>query len=150
GAVDRGRGLGPQQNDGARVPETPQRFCSHRAPGPRAHDHDTPGRRRSRCVGTLQLLAHADAVAAFDDAVAGNGLERRRRRLTGTELETRVMPGTADGAVSDDAFTERPTVVGAHAAHGKQLAVAPRQHDWLAVSMTEQQTSVRDIAGGNA
>ena len=60
------------------------------------------------------------------------------------------MPRAAQGLADHQPLGERPRIVGAGRAHGEDVVTAPRQHHRLAAGVTQQQSSVGELAQRDA
>jgi hypothetical protein len=68
------------------------------------------------------LVANDDPVVDPLDPPARNGIEcRRSNRFAGAQAEAGVMPGATDGVANDETIGERPFVMGAVGADGKDV-----------------------------
>jgi hypothetical protein len=89
--------------------------------------HRLPCRPRSaRC--RLDLFPNIDRPVPQLDTPARNRVQRRcAQRFPGTQAETCVVPGAANGVPGEDPLSERTVVVGAFGADREQLVPAARE-----------------------
>ena len=66
-------------------------------------------------------------------------------RFSGAEIETGMMPGTADRGADHDAFGERPVIVGAVGAHSEDVRAPPDQQDLLGADMAGQHATLPEL-----
>src|SRR5437868_7223037 len=59
------------------------------------------------------------------------------RRLSGAEVETGMMPGTADAGADHEPLGERPVIVAAMRVDGENLGPRAHQQDVLVADVTE-------------
>ena len=59
-------------------------------------------------------------------------------RLAGTQIETGVMPGTADALALDDAIGKRTVIVAAMRVDGENLVACAHQQHFVVADMSEQ------------
>jgi hypothetical protein len=84
-------------------------------------------------------------------APTGNRVKRSRAEgLAGTQTETRVVPGAADGVVHNKTLGKRHAVVRAGGADRKQLIAAPREEHRFALRTADQHAAVSDCRGGRS
>src|SRR3984893_14734288 len=76
----------------------------------------------------LDFFPDIDCPVLLLDTPARDWVQRRRaQRLSGTQAETGVVPGTADSVLDEDPLGERTVVVSAFGADREQLLTATRQ-----------------------
>ena len=152
GPIVRGRCVGADHRDGPVVPFAAQHVRRGEAGGAAADDDD--GRRRARgsgCRRSRQSLAHERDVAHLLDAPARNRIERRcAQRLARPQAEAGVVPRTAHRVTRDHAVGERPVVVRAMRAHGKQRIAAAHEQSFIVAHSPRDHRRVAQTSHGNA
>ncbi len=143
GAVNGHRSIGTQHRDAAGMALSPERFRRGIARGAATHDHDGLRRagvcRAPRWSTARELRANVRRGVPLFDKPAGYRLQRRRaKRLTGTQAEAGVMPGTAHRLVHQQPVPERGAIVGADGPDREQCGPAPHEQHRFAVRVPEQ------------
>ncbi len=103
--------------------------------------------RSGRATGPAALLRDADLdLALAQPHRIGGDIHHRwqQKRLTGTQVEPRPMTRTNDLVTIHLAIAERPVVVRADIADGKDLTGHVEQHDRFALDFDEQALAGRD------
>jgi hypothetical protein len=140
--VDRRRGIIAQHHDAASKLLPPQHLGRRESRSPSADDHDLAGRIGGSVAARLRLFAllpDQDAIAFLLDLPDCKCRERRRARgVAGAQIETGVMPGTADAFADHESFGERPVVVTAMRVDGENLRSGTHQQNILIADMSEQ------------
>jgi len=112
-------------------------------------DHHGGEPTRHGVLRGLPILGFAQdnqALAAALPVPTRDGVQRGRgQRLAGAQIETRVMPGTANGIAHQQAFGERTAVVRARRAHRKYLLAAFGQEYGFTLGVAQQQTAVFEL-----
>ena len=150
GPVARQGRIGAQQRDGAGIAFTAQGFGSGLPGRTTADDHD--GRWQAHGGGQLMhgrghaLAGDRRRAIAQLDLPAGNAAQRGRTQgLAGAQAKRCMVPGAAHGFAHQQALRQRPTVMRAGGAYGKNLIAPAHQEHGLAVSVAQQH-----VVGGNA
>ena len=107
-----------------------------------ADDHDPAGRIGGALAARLRLLALVpddDAIALMLDLPDRERAKRRRAGgFAAAQIETGVMPGTADAVADHEPFRERPVIMAAMRVDGENLRAGAHQQDILIADMPEQ------------
>jgi hypothetical protein len=86
----------------------------------------------------FHLFAYEDLSVALLDSPARNRAERWSvQGLTGAQIETGMMPGTAHRLAIDEPFAKRTVIVGAVGTDGKEFGAAPHQQDVFIADVTD-------------
>ena len=88
---------------------------------------------------------------ALLDGPAGQRAERRgAERLACPDIETSVVPGAADHVAHHQPLGQRPAVMGAGGADGKDLGATAQQEHLLVAQMAEQLAAIRQMGERHA
>ncbi len=97
-------------------------------------------------AGWLDLRADDNLAAALLDPPAGERAERRRgQRIAGRQIETGMMPGTADGVADHQPVGERPMIMRAMGRDRGDFAAVAHQQHVLVADMARQHGAVGEI-----
>ena len=87
----------------------------------------------------LALVPDHDAIAvALDLPDRERGQRRRADGFAAAQIETGVMPRTADALPDDEPLGERPVIMTAMRVDRENLLVGAHQHNILVADMSEQ------------
>src|SRR5215467_395063 len=98
-----------------------------------------------------EFLTNEDSVAKVFNPPTGNRIKcGRAERLTCTQTETCMVPGTTHCFIHYESFMERSVIVGAVSSDREEFCATPNQQNILAIHYTQQRPTLLQFLNENS